>query len=239
MIDSISSNTSWLNQAGQAAASSMRQRMLDKMFNKADSNGDGSISQDEFTAMFSKIKARMHQADGAGNMPTAADLFKQIDTDGNGSISKEELGAFMDKMKAQRMQAEGAGNASSVADLFKQADTNGDGTISKDEFSAMMDKMKQTHHGHHHHRAGGSGGSEGGGKSPLDALLAALSNTNDSSGAAPTSLADILGSTGASLSGSTDTGGGSSMADILARSNPSLLAQLLQSQNGAFLDKIA
>jgi hypothetical protein len=52
-----------------------------KIFNSADADGSGGISQEELTSALSKHADRIN----------ADDLFKALDSDGDGSVSKTEL----------------------------------------------------------------------------------------------------------------------------------------------------
>ena len=67
----------------------------DDIFAKLDTDANGSITKDEFTAAFN----RRHHADESGDR--AAKLFSRVDTDGDGSISKEENQAFVDHMQTR------------------------------------------------------------------------------------------------------------------------------------------
>ncbi len=61
----------------------------DKVFDTADANGDGSVTQDELTAVLGE---------------KGADVFSQVDTDGDGKISRTEDEAFRAKMDEQMKQ---------------------------------------------------------------------------------------------------------------------------------------
>ena len=61
----------------------------DKVFDTADANGDGSVTQDELTAVLGQ---------------RGADVFSQVDTDGDGKISRTEDEAFRAKMDEQMKQ---------------------------------------------------------------------------------------------------------------------------------------
>jgi Ca2+-binding EF-hand superfamily protein len=100
----------------------------DKVFDAADTNGDGTVSQDELTALLGE---------------KGADVFSQVDTDGDGQISRAEDEAFRAKMDDQ--MSKGGSGMSAMSGMppppdkvFDAADTNGDGTVSKEELTALL-----------------------------------------------------------------------------------------------------
>ena len=128
-------------------------------FDRVDTNGDGSISLDEFTAAMTKLPSTADNSANSAGSTTAGDLFNQIDTDGDGAISKDEASAFRSKISAEIQamlllsQAQnGTGAATTVnagvsgptADsIFAKLDTDGNGSISKDEFTAAFNNRNQ------------------------------------------------------------------------------------------------
>ncbi len=138
-IGSISS--SWSTGPSQA--------MKDRFFKRADSNGDGSISLDEFKALGSNKSGRpnpLSPADGE----TTESIFAGMDTNGDGQLSADELDTGMQqRMQAFQDQLRTA--------LFKQADTNGDGVLSPDEFAAIQQVSGRGGHRHHHPDNDGDG----------------------------------------------------------------------------------
>jgi Ca2+-binding EF-hand superfamily protein len=100
----------------------------DQVFDAADTNGDGTVSQEELTAVLGE---------------KGADVFSQVDTDGDGQISRAEDEAFRAKMDEQ--MSKGGSGMSAMSGMppppdqvFDAADTNGDGTVSQDELAAVL-----------------------------------------------------------------------------------------------------
>ena len=127
---------------------------------KADTNGDGSLSKAEVTAMANTHFAKMDvNADGQIN---AADRearqkakFGEIDTDKNGSISEAEFTAAHAARISERGErgegkmrgyhdgrshhGMGKGHHGGGMKMLKMADANGDKTITKAEMTAAVD----------------------------------------------------------------------------------------------------
>ena len=100
----------------------------DEIFDAADTNGDGTVSQDELAAVLGE---------------KGADVFSQVDTDGDGQISRAEDEAFRAKMDEQMSKGGSDMSAMSVMPpppekVFDAADTNGDGTVSQEELTAVL-----------------------------------------------------------------------------------------------------
>lgn len=145
-----------------------RTQMQQQMFNKIDTNSDGTLSKDEISQM---------AANGPQRGPSADDIFSKSDTNGDGTISLSEFKAaspppppmgggmggmgatssadFLQKMfgaidtnsdgtlskdEISQFVANGSQSGISADDIFSSLDTNGDGTISKTEFTAAADQ---------------------------------------------------------------------------------------------------
>jgi Ca2+-binding EF-hand superfamily protein len=133
MISSISST---MGSYGMGSLKEMQQRI----FQKADSDGDGQISKAELSSM---------RTNGPQGGPSADEMFTKLDTDQDGSISREECDASLEKMREQMSQGakmffgrgDKAGQPPSLEEMqeemFTRADANGDGTIDADELATM------------------------------------------------------------------------------------------------------
>jgi Ca2+-binding EF-hand superfamily protein len=98
-------------------------------FESMDTNNDGKISQDEFTAASSR-------------------MFDKMDTNKDGKVTAAEMTAAHQQITGKKAE-KGELNAT---DKIKKFDTNGDGVLSADEHEAasrtMFEKMDTDHDGH-------------------------------------------------------------------------------------------
>lgn len=86
MISSISSSMN------SYAASSLKE-MQQRMFQKADTDGDGQISKSELSTM---------AANGSKDGPSSHEMLAKLDTDGDGVVSREESDAAIESMQSKR-----------------------------------------------------------------------------------------------------------------------------------------
>jgi len=92
---------------------------IEEVFARVDTDGDGKVSYDEFSAYVDSHELGLRTA------------FDAIDVDGSGSISRDELKLLLDCMHMGY-------SPERVDDLLRAADQNDDGDISYDEFRAAF-----------------------------------------------------------------------------------------------------
>ncbi len=122
--------------SGIGGLGSFSSAQFEKMFTRIDTNGDGSVSKDEFVA----------GAPDDLSAEKAGALYDKLDSDGIGALSQSDLATAFQQMaatmqagmiQAQSMGGMGhGGQPPDASDLFAKLDTDGDGSVSKDEFVA-------------------------------------------------------------------------------------------------------
>ena len=118
---------------------------VERLFSKADTNGDGSIDQSEFSQLFAKMLA--HKGEGAQASSLASNnLFASLDTNGDGTISKDEFAALVQGHKHHHGGHHGlnlasllTGSSSDAGSIFSAIDSNGDGVISMSELLSYLE----------------------------------------------------------------------------------------------------
>ncbi len=136
--------------AGDASASS-KAPDPSKIFEKMDSNGDGSVSQDEFKTAFEQFKteskAALLSAQEQSGMASLDELFENADTDDDGSISEDEFKAAAPKGPPPGpppgANAESQ-ETSDLSSLFEAMDVNADGFVTEDELMAALEKQSES-----------------------------------------------------------------------------------------------
>lgn len=120
--------------------------MREKMFQKADGNGDSAVSLQEFQ----EAGAKMPMGKGM-SAEKSKEAFGKMDSDGNGALSKDEMKAFGDRMSSEMQGAMvnlqammggggggmGGGMGGSMPDpmaMFGDADKDQDGKVTRNEF---------------------------------------------------------------------------------------------------------
>lgn len=132
-------------------------------FQKADTDGSGGLSLEEFKAAGPKDANGNAIAPPPG-APGVEDMFASLDSDSDGSLSQAELDSgFGQKFEpgGQSLlsgdmitQLLGQLSDSQLEDFFNTADQNGDGSLSGDEFTSAIESLAT--------EAGLSAGSAGG-----------------------------------------------------------------------------
>jgi len=92
------------------------------LLQKADKDGDGKISKDEFKAVAPQ-----------GNGSSSDDLFHKIDTNSDGFIDQSENAVAAGKVRHRAQHG-----AADPMKVFNDADKDGDGKISKSDFKAAL-----------------------------------------------------------------------------------------------------
>jgi len=118
---------------GASSPSTDYSARADRFFSRADTNGDGKISKDEFTAVFSQR--------AGGNQRTADQMFAKIDANGDGTIDKSESQAFLQSVQGFHGHHHGghghADPTQAAARLLQAADTDGNNSLSKSELQTL------------------------------------------------------------------------------------------------------
>ena len=113
-------------------------------FSDFDQDGDGFVSEDEFTAFRDARHQAMAEAGRSMKGMATAPAFGDIDTDGDGRLTEAELTAAQQAhMKAMHEAHGGQGHGKPCGmqhgkkrHAFEDLDTDGDGCISPAEFDA-------------------------------------------------------------------------------------------------------
>lgn len=177
-------------------ASSLLQQMQQALFAKADVNGDGQLSSDEFMSIGQNLPQPGNggpprpirggdlfggnfSPETMGSLLSAqqdradklTNLFNAADTDGDGQVTADELAANLATTAGS--SASSSDLAAKAASLIKAGDTNGDGSMSLAEFQAIAPPP-------HHHRGGNDGDAD-------DGAASAAASTTSTAGAASAS----------------------------------------------------
>ena len=131
-----------ISSIGNASAmAEMRQRM----FSKADADGSGGISLDEFKELGKAQKKGGPEGAGkAGGAPDPTEMFSKFDADGNGELTQAELDSGMQSMMEARTSkiklGDDDGTSSLLEILAKDQDEQAtSGTDNDDEDDKKVD----------------------------------------------------------------------------------------------------
>ena len=129
--EKVAAQIAELDTDGDGALSVEESGVSTELFNQADSNGDGLVSEEELLAMMQSFGAGGPPPDmeeGQGPPPEAdpadmaASIIEELDLDGDGALSLEESGV--------------------EEDIFTTADADGDGLVTEEELVAMLEENR-------------------------------------------------------------------------------------------------
>lgn len=162
MISSIDSSNAQVDLAAllrsdqstqQAAGQRPKPPNPTEMFENMDSDGDGAVSETEFTSAMEQVKETEGNRppppagkDGA-QAPSIEELFAKIDSDSDGQISLDELKADFESRKPEQggppPPPQGGSSGPDLTELFSKLDSDSDGQIGESEFKKLFEAMDQ------------------------------------------------------------------------------------------------
>mmetsp|Transcript_27417 Transcript_27417/g.58663 ORF Transcript_27417/g.58663 Transcript_27417/m.58663 type:complete len:184 (+) Transcript_27417:302-853(+) len=110
-------------------------------FNRIDSNGDGQLTWDEFTAEVESYKALKQLKEALQSEEGKVELKKLFDTldkDGDGKITGAEWGHKVFQEKEVMAKFFGGTDMASIGKGFNRIDSDGDDSLTWDEFTAAV-----------------------------------------------------------------------------------------------------
>lgn len=119
-------------------------------FNEIDVDGDGFVSEEEFTTFRAARMAAMAEAGRPMKGAATAPAFSDIDTDGDGKLNEAELTAAHQAHRKMMHGQHGKGGCHGMGihhgkgmnmPAFADLDLNGDGCIDPDEFAKHQAEM--------------------------------------------------------------------------------------------------
>ncbi|GAB3442610.1 EF-hand domain-containing protein [Insolitispirillum peregrinum] len=117
-------------------------------FTALDTDGDGTLSQEEFSsfgsmmspmtgsALLSAQESATSSSESDTESDSESDLISSMDTDGDGVVSESEFSTAVSSA-----DSEGTLSDSDIAAMFDALDSDGDGSISSDESDAATSSM--------------------------------------------------------------------------------------------------
>jgi hypothetical protein len=126
-------------------------------FSEFDTNGDGFVSEDEFTATRAARMQAMAEAGRPMKGAATAPAFSDVDTDGDGKLTEAELTAAQqahmksmhESHKSQGMHAGKKHGKGMKMPAFADLDLDGDGCIGPEEFARHQAERHGKQHGQH------------------------------------------------------------------------------------------
>jgi len=144
LVAGILLGTSVLYEDVQAQEAGPGECPCKKTFEDVDSNKDGNISKDEFTARQETKKDCGCMANKGGkscqHMMRNQPQFSEIDTDKNAKISEEEFLSFRKERMAEKAKNGRRMRNAKNAPTFSDLDSDKSGDLSEEEFKADQDK---------------------------------------------------------------------------------------------------
>lgn len=130
MIGSVSSsNYSTYTSINRTATNNARDQQFQKeLLSKLDSNGNGSVDQDELSTALS-------QKSDDGVLVSLSDNFTGLDSDSSGDLSADEMAAMTPPPPPPGSQPP---NTELADALLSALDSDGDGSVSSDELSSGL-----------------------------------------------------------------------------------------------------
>ena len=112
----------------------------DKLFARADANGDGKVDTSELQTVLDKIASKT-----GTTAASASDLMASLDTDGSGSLSQDEFSSGMKSLLPAPAStvdfAQQRGGSDDGADsLFASLDSDGSGSLNATELNKLLDQ---------------------------------------------------------------------------------------------------
>lgn len=104
-------------------------KMVDKIFSKLDSKGQGYIEKSDLQSAFDQVSSK----GSAGNIPSVDDVFKELDNNGDGKVTKQEMSDSIKKLAEQldiqfqtmRMSGKGGGMRGMGIEGLSKSDVSG------------------------------------------------------------------------------------------------------------------
>lgn len=128
MIGSVSSYSTYTSTSNTVSSSVRSQQFQKELLTKLDTDGNGSVDQEE-------LKSALSQTSDDGILVSLSDNFGDLDSDSSGDLSSEEMAAMAPPPPPPRDQAPDTELADALLSVL---DADGDGGISSDELSSGL-----------------------------------------------------------------------------------------------------
>jgi Ca2+-binding EF-hand superfamily protein len=121
-------------------------QMMNQMFSRLDTKGQGYLEKSDLASAFSKIAAKT----GSSSSTSVDDVFSALDTDSNGKVTASEFSSTLSKLKEQldsqfdqmRMQGGGGhGGPQGMSGMPPPPPQGQDSGFSKDELQSQLDAI--------------------------------------------------------------------------------------------------